>query len=201
MGFLSSSTSDSAYSPTNNAGQNGMALAIELEGYAEIKLMLMTLPNKIQKTLFRQALRAAARPLIQGLKALTAEISAKSPVGTWTLSKNYALKIVGDRQNNARIICIIGAKTGVKVQTKYGVRSPSRYFHLLNNGFRHVKSGRFIPGHRMIEKTLAAKSAASTQAFVDTMLRGIAREAVKWEVNKQLGLTGKKYNFHQRSIA
>ncbi len=178
-----------------------MGLSIDLEGFAELKIMLMTLPNKVQKSLFRQSLRAAARPLIQGLKQMTATISAASPVGTWSLSKNYALKIIGDRQNNAKIICVIGAKTGLKLKTKYGIRTPSRYFHLLNNGFTHKKSGRFIPGHHLIEKTIKQHGAASHQAFVDTFMRGIAREAIKWEVNKQLGLKGKANNFHQRSIA
>jgi hypothetical protein len=200
MSFLGTSPKDSAYSPTNYAGQNGLAIAVEMEGYAEVQLMLMTLPNKVQKSLFRQALRAAARPLIQSLKTLTAQISARSPVGTWTLSKNYAMKVIGDRQNNARIVLIIGAKTGIKAKTKYGMRTPSRYFHLLNNGFKH-RSGKVVPGHHMIEKTLQAHAGASRQAFIDTLMRGIAREAIKWEVNKQLGLKGKSRNFHQRSIA
>lgn len=199
MGFLSTSPKDSAYGPTAYTG-GGMQLAIELEGFAEVKLLLMTLPNKVQKSLFRQALRAAARPLVRGLREATNKISARSPVGTYSLANNYAMKVIGDRQNNARIILIIGAKTGLKLKTRFGIRTPSRYFHLLNNGFFHVRSGKFIPGHHMIDQTLFKYGRQAHQAFVDAMLRGIAREAIKWEVNKQLGLKGKKFNFHQRSF-
>ena len=54
------------------------------------------------------------------------------------------------------------------------INRPAKYWHLINNGFRH-RSGRVFPGYQFIQRTLAATETASVAAFTRILGNALAK--------------------------
>lgn len=162
---------------------------------------LAQIPVRAQKSVFRQALRAAARPINRYLKSLYRIKLRTSPYSTGIMTggglddqgntfdggnrsiitfvvrqgtkrKNYFYAVGGVR--------VTGRFQGVEQGTRREVsRQHARIIHLLEFGFHHAKSNRSIPGNEFISQAVLLTRAEQERKFRETFYRGMERETRK----------------------
>lgn len=122
---------------------------------------------KVQRRVLRSALAKAARPIGKDAKSVV-------PRGTGLLKKSIGVAIKTNAQGAVR--AIIGPRRGFREITAAGkVKSPSRYAHLVEFGFR--------AGTRQVAPRPFLRSAFNAdiarQNIAAGLADGIAREAAK----------------------
>ena len=142
---------------------------------AEVRRTMAKLPEKLNESIRKSAMRKAAKPYTADLKRLwlSATYSGKSP---HRRAIAYATKLnspkrMGGPGSSIRVELgvVLGKKGGSKAK---GMQYP---YPWLENGFNHKSSGKFIPGsHRSLQWSMGV-----VNGFMQAISREILIEAKK----------------------
>ncbi len=108
-------------------------LKIEVKGYQEAKAILDELPNNMQKSMLRSALRQSAKPMLQSARN-------KVPVRSGVLKKQ--LKIVGHRDRGAPRTEVAVAVKPVFSTSKRSGAINQYYGKFIHEGTKAVRTSR-----------------------------------------------------------
>lgn len=92
-----------------------------------------------------------------------------------------ALKIFGKKESwkgKKRTVKSVRSYQKTKARLTRGaqvqINRPSKYWHLINDGFTH-RSGTRFPGYKFVQLAQKATEATAVKRFTETLIRGIAR--------------------------
>src|SRR4051812_21396420 len=112
---------------------------VHLLGGKELERMFRTLGDRTQRKVARQAVSAAATPIVNA-----AGPNAPEESGALKLALKGGKKLK-TYKNSGNVVAIIGARTDVQTEFDGKVRRPSKYSHLAEGG--HIAAdGTHVPG-------------------------------------------------------
>lgn len=168
-------------------------MKIETFGIPELQAMLKAYPDAVVNKSIAPAWRRATTPVTKEIKRGYKNI--RMPYSTGLLAKS-----IGKRQKTYRrsgtVYCGIGPRSGF--QRKIGVRKrslksafksgsttqdimqdPRKYAHLIELGFFHHKSGRFIPGRPVIRGAFDRTKGPFIRKINEEMGKELPKQAEK----------------------
>ena len=147
-----------------------MAKGMEIFGSRELERTFKTLGERVQRKLLRQAVNAAATPVVKAAKSNAAKDSG-------LLKKAMGKKIVTNTKTQSAT-AVIGPRRDVSGMVNGKVRKPSRYAHLVEKGFID-EAGTFHPPHPFLVPALASTESTSIGILQTKLGSGIEKEALK----------------------
>jgi HK97 gp10 family phage protein len=141
-----------------------------LTGAKELERALKTLGERTQRKVVRQAVNAAATPM---LKAARAGVEVESG-----LLKESLTKKVKTYTESGTIVAIIGPDTQTKGEFNGEPRWPAKYAHLVENGHL-TPDGTFVPPHPFLRPAYDSTEGQALDVMKTKLGKGIEREAAK----------------------
>ncbi len=139
--------------------------ALQVTGIKEFEKSMRSLAEKYQKTVIRQSLQAATKPVVKAAKA-------RVPNESGTLKKALGgnTKAIGKREKTAKgfrfkgtgqFIALVGARKQVVGIHKGKKRWPVKYLHLVEQGVPALN----IPARPFLRPAMSSAASASLAAF------------------------------------
>lgn len=143
---------------------------ITLVGGKALERKLQKLGDRIHRKVTRQAVNAAANPILK-------EAKADVEVDSGLLKKALGKKVItaDDKQS---VTALIGARKQVQGEVNGKIRKPSRYAHLVEKGFID-EAGNHHPPQPYLEPALESAGPQALTILQTKMAQGIEREARK----------------------
>jgi len=141
-------------------------------GGKELERMFKTLGDRVQRKVARQAVSAAATPIVNADQENAPEES-----GALKLALKGGKKIK-TYKDSGTVVAIIGARADVQTEVDGKLRKPSKYSHLAENG--HIAAdGTFVPGQPFLRPAFDENQDKSLGIMKDKFAVGVVREAKK----------------------
>ncbi len=142
-----------------------MSKPTHVKGTADAVAGLRKLAQEIRGQHQEKAIKAALAPVRSAMSAGASRL-------TGTLAASFIVKTALYR-NGAIAFGIVGARN-YRTNTTKGLRNPSKYVHLVNNGFRN-RRGRFVPGTHFMEAAIGRTAAESHRKYLESLQRSLAK--------------------------
>ena len=143
---------------------------LSLTGDRDLERNLRTLGARLAKKVLKQAVNAAATPV---LKTARAKVSRESGLLAKALAKKTRMN---SRRGTAS--ARVGAKTGVQGEFDGKTRVPANYAHLVELG--HVdENGQHVPAKPFLRPAADENAAKAAGIMSDKLAAGIVKEAVR----------------------
>lgn len=139
-------------------------------GGKELQKKLATLGERVQRKVTRQAINAAANPVLKSARG-----KAKKQSGL--LKKSLGKKIVTSK-DKTRVTAIIGARKQVQGEYKGKLRKPSRYSHLVEKGFIN-EHGEHVPPQPFLDPAARESESQAMSIMQNKLADGVIREAMR----------------------
>lgn len=147
-----------------------MGSGMELFGSKELQRTFDQLGERVQRSVLRSAVSAAATPITRAAKANAARESG-------LLKRSLAKKIVTNKKRQS-VTAIIGPRRSVSGTYKGKLRKPSRYAHLIEKGWID-KAGRFHAPQSFLRSAYEQTQGQVVSVMQDKLAAGVAKEAAK----------------------
>lgn len=148
-------------------------------------------PDAIQKTLMRQSVLSAMRPLRRAARTYLKLATAGSRWSTGAAYRSLDI-IVRQKPGTMTTYGVVGARRGHMEQHSVWSyiprreggpawgdairrRVPTRYLHLAEKGFTHWMTGKRVKGRLFLQRAITNGKGAATVAFEQTLTRGVNR--------------------------
>jgi HK97 gp10 family phage protein len=142
----------------------------KLEGGKDLERRLKKLGEKVYRKVTKQAVGAAATPVV---KAAKANVETDSGL----LKKSLGKKVVTFKKTQT-VAAIVGARRSVEGNVRGKVRKPSRYAHLVEKG--HIdEHGNHIPAEPFLRPALEQSGAKAMDLMQNKLAAGLEKEAKK----------------------
>jgi HK97 gp10 family phage protein len=142
----------------------------KLEGGKELERRLKKLGDKVHRRVTRQAVNAAATPVVKAAKA-------NAPKQSGLLKKAMGKKVATFKKTQA-VAAIVGAKKSVQGEVDGKPRKPSRYAHLVEKG--HINEhGEHVPAQPFLRPALEQTGEQAMSVMQTKFAAGIEKEAKK----------------------
>lgn len=142
----------------------------QLHGAKELDKKLRSLGEKVHRRVTRQAVTAAATPVVKAAKANVA-------VDSGLAKKAMAKKVSTDKKTMA-VSARIGAKRSVSGEVNGKTRKPSRYIHLIEKGYIDA-NGNHVPPQPFLQPAVQQSGEQAMTVMQAKLAAGIEREAAK----------------------
>lgn len=144
--------------------------AMTLLGAKELERTFRTLGERVQRKVTRQAVNAAATPVVRAAKA-------KAPEESGTLKRSLGKKVRTYKQTGT-VAAIIGPRTDVEGEHNGQVRKPKFYAHLVEGG--HIdESGNHVPAEPFLRPAFDETQGQALGVMQDKLAAGVVKEAKK----------------------
>jgi HK97 gp10 family phage protein len=141
-----------------------------LLGAKELERTFRTLGERVQRKVTRQAVNAAATPVVKAAKA-------KAPQESGTLKKSLGKKVRTYKQTGT-VTAIVGPRTDVEGEHDGKVRKPKFYAHLVEGG--HIdESGNHVPAKPFLRPAFDETQGQALGVMADKLAAGVVKEAKK----------------------
>lgn len=144
----------------------------KLEGAKELDRKLRKLGEKVHRRVTRQAVGAAATPVVKAAKA-NADESKESGL----LKKALGKKAVTYKKTQT-VAAVVGARKNVVGEVDGKTRKPSRYAHLVEKGYID-EHGNYVPGQPFLRPALDQTGEQAMGVMQNKLASGIEKEAKK----------------------
>jgi hypothetical protein len=148
---------------------------------------------RMQKDIIRQATRSAMGPISAAAKKNIKQATKNSEQSTKHLYEHIQIKVQQNKKKPWLIYGLVGArrdkpqvykitrtwkdrKTG-KMHSRVSIvkRKASNYLHLLENGFIHYRTGKIVPGRKVLQRAMSAQRNVALERFKATLRRLIPK--------------------------
>jgi HK97 gp10 family phage protein len=147
-----------------------MSSGVKLIGERELTKLLNSLGDRVARKALRQAVNAAASPVVK-----VAKQKAKKQSGL--LKKSLGKKVVTNKKSQSAT-AVVGARKSVQGTYKGKPRKPSRYVHLVEKP--HIgPGGNYVPGQPFL-----GPAADETREQSKGIMAGKLREVIEREAAK-----------------
>lgn len=143
---------------------------MQLEGGKALERKLAKLGDKVHRKVTRQAVNAAATPVVRAAKA-----NVETDSGL--LKKALGKKTVTAKDKKS-VAALVGARKNVQGEVNGKVRKPSRYAHLVEKGFID-QHGVHHPPQPFLRPAIESTGEQAVSIMQTKMADGIEREAKK----------------------
>lgn len=142
----------------------------KLIGDKQLLQTFRTLGERVQRKVVRQAVNAAATPVVKSARS-------KAPRRSGLLRKSLGKK-VKTYTDTGTIVGLIGPRTDVTGEYQGEKVVPWRYAHLAESG--HIDSrGEFVPGQPFLRPAFEETQGQALDVMKDKIGSGVEREATK----------------------
>ena len=142
--------------------------SLHLQGAKELDRKLRKLGDKVHRRVSRQAVNAAATPVVRAARS-------KAPSESGTLRKSLGKKVATFKKT-ATVAAIVGARKSVTGTHKGKSRKPSRYAHLVEKG--HIdEQGNHVGAKPFLRPALDDTQGQAMDAMAKKLAEGVEREA------------------------
>lgn len=143
---------------------------IQLIGDKELEKLFRSLGERVQRKVTRQAVNAAATPVVKAARQ-------NAPERSGLLKKSVGRKIKTYTASGT-VVGLIGPRTDVSGEYEGKKVVPWRYAHLVEGG--HIdEHGNFIPPHPFLRPAWESSEGQALDVMKDKLGSGIEREAAK----------------------
>ena len=153
-------------------------IRFRIDGIPELKQILQQLPQAATRRAMRAAVVVATTPLLERTRQLVPD----GPYSTGLLRKSIGRRVRVYGSRNV-VFSAIGVRRGFKkLVTRKGremLANPRKYAHLVELGFRHKKSGRFIAPRSFLRAAIQQTKEQVQRLFAQKFETEIYREAAK----------------------
>ncbi len=144
---------------------------VEFEGFNELDRLFGELADERKvRAVQRQVINFAMTPTLKTAKANAPEDSG---------ALKFALeKKVGTTKDKQRVYGIVGVDSKKSVIHEGKVRRPSKYIHLVENGFV-ARDGRYIPGKHLLKKAQTSTIAEMASRYEQKLKQAVDKQLDK----------------------
>jgi HK97 gp10 family phage protein len=131
---------------------------------------LTKLGDKVARKVTRQAVNAAATPVVKAAKANVA-------VDSGLLKKSLGKKTITSKDKQF-VSALVGAKKSVQGESNGKIQKPSRYAHLVEKGFIDA-AGNHVPPQPFMRPAADSTASQAESIMAKKFADGVEREARK----------------------
>lgn len=144
--------------------------SLSVTGDKQIKRLLKTLPDKVQRKVMKAAMKKAVKPIETAAQA-------KAPQDTGTLALSIGNKVKSYNKSKVTV-GIVGPKTGFSSESEGERKVPAWYAHLVEKG--HIApDGTRVPPQPFLGPAAEEQEGAAVDAMAGKLAEGVVREAKK----------------------
>lgn len=146
--------------------------SFKLEGFKELDRKLKKLGDKVHRKVTRQAVNAAATPVVKAAKA-----NADESKDSGLLKKSLGKKVATFKKTQT-VAAIVGARKNVSGEVDGEIRRPARYAHLVEKG--HIdENGNHVGARPFLRPALDETGEKAMDVMGAKLAEGVEREAKK----------------------
>ena len=155
-------------------------ITFKLTGVPELQKILTQLPQAATRRAMRAAMIVATTPVLERVRQLV----PTGPYSTGLLRKSIGRKTVVYPRKNT-VVVVIGPRSGFKKSVvrpgskRPVLANPVKYAHLVELGFHHKASGKFIAPRSFLRAALQQMSEPAQRLFASKFETEVYREAAK----------------------
>lgn len=146
--------------------------SFHLQGAKELERKLKKLGDKVHRKVSRQAITAAATPVVKAAKT-----NANDSKESGLLKRSLGKKVFTNKKS-ATVVALVGARKDVTGEHEGQIRKPSRYAHLVEKG--HIDAnGNHVGAQPFLRPALDQTGEQAMAVMRAKLASGIEREAKK----------------------
>jgi hypothetical protein len=130
-----------------------------------------SLADNVQRKVARSAVNFAMTPVLKEARGRIQQRTGYTAANLAKKSKAY--------KKGSTAVSIVGADRAAMTEINGRPHIPAKIDHLLDRGFIHARSGRFIPGSHYTDRSLEAQRSNVESRMIEKLDRDVAKQIAK----------------------